>query len=492
MSDLKETPKNPKDLIYQLEGRPPLSVAFPIGMQHILAMFISNLAPVLVLAGVVSTITGNFIITPEQRTLMIQSSMLASGLSTMLQLYPVRIANVQIGAGLPIVMGTSSGFIPSLTIIGAEHGLSVILGSVIVACFLEVIIALNIKHVKKLFPPVVIGSVLMSFGLFLMPIGVRNFAGGTAAENAFRLQADLIARGQEVPAHVAAMASQFASWQNLLMGSIVLLTIILIRRFAKGTFKVSAMFIGIVVGYITAIILGQINFAPIAEAGIIAFPMPLRVMPEFYIIPILSLLIMFVVTTIETIGDTNGITIGVFDREATAKETQGALLADAAGTLIAAFFSTLPNTSYGQNTGIVATTKAVNKFCVFVGASVLVLAGLSPKIGTFFSIMPASVLGGAVITVFAVIMINGVKMIARAGFSERNILILAITFGVGYSISVNSLLVNNLPAALNFIFRNPIIAVCAISMLLNLLFPPTAEDKAKATEIAKSDNNPKT
>lgn len=478
MSDSKKTWEDRKNLVYQLEGRPPLRIAFPIGMQHIMAMFISNLTPVLVISGVVSTVTGNFIITPEQRTFMIQSSMIASGLSTMLQLYPIRIGKMQIGAGLPIVMGTSNGFIPSLTMIGAEYGLSVILGSVIAACLLEVVIAVNIKYVKKLFPPVVIGAVLMSFGLFLMPIGVRNFAGGSGAENAFRLQADLLAQGQEVPANVASMAANFASWQNLLMGTIVLLTIILMRRFAKGMWKVSAMFVGIMVGYLAAVILGQVNFAAIASAGIIAFPIPLRVMPEFHLVPIVSLLVMFVVTTVETIGDANGVTIGVFDREATAKETQGALFADVAGTFIAAFFSTFPNTSYGQNTGIVTVTKAVNKFCVFVGVCVLVLAGLSPKIGAFFSVMPASVLGGAVITVFSVMLINGMKMVSRAGFSERNILILAITFGVGYSVSLNTLLVDNLPPALSFIFRNPIIAVCMISMLLNLLFPPSAEEKA--------------
>jgi NCS2 family nucleobase:cation symporter-2 len=420
--------------------------------------------------------------TAEQRTLMIQSAMIASSLSTMLQLYPIKIGNIQIGAGLPIVMGTSNGFIPALTLIGAEYGLTVIIGSVIAACFLEIIIALNIKFVKKLFPPVVIGSVLMAFGLSLMPIGVRNFVGGAAAENAYRMQMNLIATGQEIPAHIAALASQFASPQNLILGGIVLLTILLIRRFAKGVLKVSAMVAGITVGYITAIIMGQINFAPIAAAGIISLPKPLWIMPEFHILPILSLLVMFIVTAIETIGDANGVTIGVFDREATAKETQGALLADAFGTMFAALIGTLPNTSYGQNTGIVTTTKVVNKFCVFVGACVLLLAGLCPKLGALFSVMPASVLGGAIITVFAVLMINGVKMIARAGFSERNVLIVALTFGLGYSVSAYSLLVSKLPSSLNFLFSSPLIAVCIVSMLLNILFPPTPEDKQKAEE----------
>ena len=403
--------------------------------------------------------------------------MIASGLSTMLQLYPIKIAGIQIGAGLPIVMGTSNGFIPALTIIGAEYGLSVIFGSVIVACLLEVFIALNVKYVKKVFPPIVIGAVLMAFGLSLMPIGVRNLAGGAGAENAFRIQSELIAGGHAVPDNIAILASQFASWQNIFMGGIVLLTILLVRRFARGILKVSAMVIGIAVGYITAIILGQVNFQPVVDAGLISLPVPFRIMPEFYVLPILSLLIMFVVTAVETIGDANGVTIGVFDREATPKETQGALLGDAAGTYIATIFGTFPNTSYGQNTGIVTTTKVVNKFCVFVGACVLVLAGLFPKLGAFFSVMPASVLGGAIVTVFAILMINGMKMIARAGFSERNVLILAITFGLGYSVSAYTIFVSNLPPALNFIFSNPIIAVCIVAMLLNFFFPESMENK---------------
>ena len=465
-----------RSLIYQLDGRPKLQAAIPIGLQHVFAMFIGNLAPILVLSGLVSRSTGMPIITPEQRMLMIQCCMLASGLATILQLYPIKLGKIQFGSGLPIVMGTSFGFMPTLSSIGIEYGINVILGSVIAASFIEILMGLFIKQLRRFFSPIVIGSVLMSIGLYLLPVGVTYFAGGAAAENAYRTQQSLLSQGLEVPASISALASQFASWQNLVMGGVVFLVIVLIQRFTKGIMKASAIFIAIVAGYILAIVLGQVNFTAVMNTKIAAVPIPFSIRPEFQAGPILAMAIMVIVSGIETMGHVNGMTVAVWDRQAANNETQGALLADFAGNLIAASFNTLPNTSFGQNIGIVSMTKVVNKFCILITAIVLILAGLSPKIGAVLSVMPSSVLGGAVITVFAMIMLNGIKMIARAGFSERNILILSITFGVGYSIANNRLLVDNLPLVLRYIFINPTVAVCVVSMLLNFIFPTPQDD----------------
>jgi NCS2 family nucleobase:cation symporter-2 len=178
-------------------------------------------------------------------------------------------------------------------------------------------------------------------------------------------------------------------------------------------------------------------------------------------------------------GNINGITVAAFDREATVQETSGAVMADAAGSMFAAVFNTLPNTAFGQNAGIVAMTKVVNKFCIATGAAVLILAGFCPKIGAIFSIMPASVLGGAVLTVFAMIMLNGIKLIAKAGFSDRNLLILAITFGVGFAFSEDKLLVSRLPLVLRYVFRDSTAAVCIVSVLANLIFPADEAEKQK-------------
>jgi len=466
-------------LIYQLEGRPRLRVAFPLGLQHVLAMFIGNLAPVLVMAGVINRATGMPIITPEQRMIMVQCCMFASGVTTMLQLYPIKIGAFQIGAGLPIVMGTAFAFVPTMRNLGAEFGINIVIGSIIVGSFVEVIMGLFIKPLKKFFPPLIIGAVLITIGLHLLPVGVQYFAGGAAAEANAILQTNLLAQGKDVPANVAALAAQYASWQNLLIGGTVFLIIVALQRFAKGMLKISAILIGIIAGYLLAIILGQVNFAQVASAKIVSVPIPFFIRPEFNLEAIIAMSAIYIVSGLETMGNINGITIAGLDREATIRETSGAVIADAAGSLIAASFNTLPNTAFGQNAGIVAMTKVVNKFCIFTGALVLIVAGFSPKIGAVFSVMPSSVLGGAVVTVFAMIMLNGMKLCAKAGFTDRNLLILAITFGVGYAIGDNKTLVAHLPVALQYIFKDTTVAVCVISVILNLCFPLPLEERQR-------------
>jgi NCS2 family nucleobase:cation symporter-2 len=468
-----------RDLIYQLEGRPRLALALPLGLQHVLSMFIGNLAPVLVLAGIASSATGEMIMTAQQKILMVQCCMFASGMTTLLQLYPLKIGKFQAGAGLPIVMGTAFAFVPTMRTLGAEFGINAVLGAVLVASLVEIVMGLFIKPLKKFFPPLVIGAVLITIGLHLLPVGVQYFAGGAGAEANAALAARLAAEGKEIPAGVAAMAAQYASWQNLLIGGIVFVTIIVLQRFGRGMFKISAILIGIVVGYLAAIVLGQVNFQAVSNAGFISVPIPFSIKPAFLIEPIIAMAAIYVVSGLETMGNINGITVAAFDREATTKETSGAVIADAAGSMFAAVFNTLPNTAFGQNAGIVAMTKVVNKWCIATGAFVLILAGFIPKIGAVFSVMPSSVLGGAVVTVFAMIMLNGVKLIAKAGFSDRNLLILALTFGVGFAVGDNKLLVGRLPAALQYIFRDTTVAVCIISVLANLLFPASEKEKEK-------------
>ncbi|MDR0527264.1 MAG: hypothetical protein LBG79_05570 [Spirochaetaceae bacterium] len=485
-----------RELVYQLNGRPPLAVAIPLGLQHVLSMFIGNLAPVVVITSVVSAVTGEAIATPEQRRIMIQCCMFASGITTLVQLYPIKIGQYQIGAGLPIVMGTSFAFVPTMITIGREFGLGVILGAVIVGGITEVLMGFFIKPLRKFFPPLVIGAVLMTIGLHLLPVGVQYFAGGAAAEGA----AKAVAAGTASAAQ-AALALKYASWQNLLIGGIVFLTILLLNRFAKGVLKMSAILVGILIGYITAIILGEVDFEQVRLAGIISAPIPFYVRPEFRMDAILSIAALYVVSGLETMGNINGITIAGFDRESTSREMSGAVMADAAGSMFAGVFNCLPNTAFGQNAGIVAMTRVVNKFCIFTGALILILAGLSPKIGAIFSVMPPSVLGGAVVTVFAMIMLNGMKLIAKAGFSDRNLLILAITFGVAYAIGENKVLVAHLPMAtkalfnsgssfsnainaiwenlVNFVFKDTTVTVCLFSILLNIIFPPSAEEKER-------------
>jgi NCS2 family nucleobase:cation symporter-2 len=382
-------------------------------------------------------------------------------------------------------MGTAFAFVPTMRTLVTEYGINALLGAIIVASLVEVIMGLFIKPLKKFFPPIVIGVVLITIGLHLLPVGVQYFAGGAGPEANAGIAAGLIARGEPVPAGVAALAAQYASWQNLFIGGSVFVVIMLLQRFGRGMFKISAILIGIIVGYVLAIILGQVNFAQVVTARIVSVPIPFTITPTFSLDVILPLAFIYVVSGLETMGNINGITMAGFDREATIKETSGAVIADAAGSMFAAVFNTLPNTAFGQNAGIVAMTKVVNKWCIALGAFVLIAAGFIPKIGAVFAAMPSSVLGGAVITVFAMIMLNGIKLLAKAGFSDRNMLILSITFGVAFAVGDNKLLVSYLPGAIQWIFKDTTVAVCVISVLGNILFPASGSDKELAQKAQR-------
>jgi NCS2 family nucleobase:cation symporter-2 len=457
------------ELIYQLEGRPKLRIALPLGLQHVLTMFVGNLAPVLILAGVVSATTGENIITPEEKLLMVQCAMFVSGAATLLQLYPIRIGKFQIGSGLPIVMGTSFVFVSALVAIGGQYGLGAVFGAALVGAFAEILLGLFLKPLKRFFPPLVIGAVLLAIGLSLLPVGVQYLAGGAGPQAAQESAQALIAAGEPVPADLAAKAAQYGSWQNLLVGITVFLIIVALQRWGKGFTKAVAILGGIVVGYVLAAILGMVDLSAVTSASPIALPLPM-VIPEFHLGPIVTIALLYIICGLETMGNVNGITVAAFDREAKPKEVSGAIIADGIGCMFAALFNALPNTAFGQNAGIVAMTKVVNKWVVAMGAFVLIIAGFFPPIGAIFSAMPACVLGGAVISVFGMIIVNGMKLIVLDGLSERNVLVLCITYGAGYAVSKTPLLVGLFPEPAHFIFSEPTLAVCLVAVIASLIF----------------------
>lgn len=466
----KKDERNDDSLIYQLDGKPRLYIALPLGLQHVLAMFVGNLAPVLIISGVVSSMTKELIVSPEQKLVMVQCAMFVSGLATLLQLYPVKIGKFQIGSGLPIVMGTSFIFVPTITLIGMQYGLNAVFGATLLASFVQILFGIFLKPLKRFFPPVVIGCVLMSIGLNLLPVGVQYLAGGAGAQKAAEKAQLLIAAGETVPADVAALAARYGSWQNMLVGAVVVIVIVALQRWGRGVYKASAILAGIIVGYIVAIALGQVDFTPIHNASAIAAPIPFYIRPEFHLQTAVSIAMLYIISSLETMGNVNGITVAAFNRGATSTEVSGAVIADGAGCLFASIFGALPNTAFGQNAGLVAMTKVVNRWCIAMGAFMLILAGFFPKIGAMFSIMPYSVLGGAVITVFGMIMINGMKLIYLDGLNEKSVLIIAITFGIGYAISKTTSLVHLFPQPFEFIFGDTTIAVCVVALIANLVF----------------------
>ena len=338
-----------KGSIYELNGRVELKRAIPLGIQHVLAMFLGNISPLIIVCGLLN-------IDSNLRSMLIQNAMFIAGLITLVQLYPIG----PVGAKLPIVMGTSSGFIGTAQAIGLQYGYGAIIGAGLVGGIMEAILGFFIKPLKKLFPPIVTSLVIISIGLSLLPVGIKYFGGGAGAKD-------------------------FGSLNHLLVGTTVIIVILVLKQF-KGFLNDSSILIGIIVGYILAICLGMVDFTQVKESAWFSLPHPMVVPFEFNIQAIIAMGIMFIATTVETIGDISGITNGGLDREPTNRELSGGVMADGIGSIVASIFGVLPNTSFSQNVGLVTVTKIVNRFVIMTGAIFLILCGFCPKLSAIFSV----------------------------------------------------------------------------------------------------------
>ncbi len=428
--------------IYELDGAVPLGKAIPLGIQHVLAMFLGNISPLLVVCGLLQMDAG-------LKSILIQNSMFVAGLITLIQLYPVW----KVGAKLPVVMGTSSGFIGTANAIGASYGYAGIMGATLCGSLLELILGFFIKPLRKLFPPVVTSLVVISIGLSLLSVGVKYFGGGASSPD-------------------------YGSWKHLLVGFVVIVVILICKSCFKNFLNVASILIGIVVGYILAICLGMVDFTQLLEAKWFSLPQVMPVGFEFHVDAIIAMCIMFVATTVETVGDVSGITVGGLNREATDKELQGGVLADGFGSAFATLFGVLPNTSFSQNVGLVAVTKVVNRFTIMTGAVLLILMGFCPKLAAIFSIMPQSVLGGAAVIMFAMIFVSGVQSLLKVNLNGRNGLIVALALGLGVGIGQVPEVLAQLPGWVTSIFgQNGIIMTFVIAFVLNLILPKDPDDK---------------
>ena len=400
--------------------------------------------------------------------------MLVAGLVTLVQLYAIG----PIGGKVPIIMGTSSGFLGVMKGVAASMGGGVIaygaiLGASIIGGLFETVLGFFIKPLRKLFPPVVTGTVVLAIGLRLISVGVNSFAGGSGAKD-------------------------FGSLENLAVGAAVLIVIVALKHFTKGITSTSSILFGIIFGYIFCAVLGLLlphtavnaegveytkawvlNWSKIADAAWFSIPALLPVKPVFDMAAIIPVCIMFIVTAVETVGDTSGCIEGGMGREATDTELSGAVTCDGLGSSFAALFGVLPNTSFSQNVGLVAMTKVVNRFALAVGALFLVLCGLSPKLAAVVSIMPQSVLGGAAVMMFSSIAISGIQLITKHGITNRVITIVSVSLGVGYGLGVTSGAITGLGTGLNLVFGGGgIVPAALLAIVLNVLIPKGKDDIA--------------
>ena len=389
--------------IYKLDGRVPIGKAIPFGLQHILAMFVSNLAPITMIAG-----AAKVPVTGAELGMLLQNAMFAAGIATMIQLYPLW----KIGSRLPVVMGVSFTFVTVLSTISANYGYPAVIGAVLIGGLFEGTLGLFAKYWRKIISPIVAASVVTAIGFSLFTVGARSFGGGYATD--------------------------FGSVSNLLLGLITLATCLLWNMFAKGYLKQLSVLAGLIVGYIVAIFMGKVDLSMIMSGGIVALPHLLPIKPEFHAGAIMSACIIFLVSAAETIGDTSALVAGGLGREITGEEISGSLACDGYGSFISGLFGCPPVTSFSQNVGLIAMTKVVNRFTIMTGAVAMILAGLFPPIGNFFASLPQSVLGGCTIMMFGTILTSGMQMIANCGFTQRNITIVAMALSIGIGFTTTS------------------------------------------------------
>jgi len=394
----------------------------PLGIQHVLAMFVSNVTPAIIIAGAAgfgfgSPDIGNMIY-------MIQMSMVFAGIATLLQTVSVG----PFGARLPIVQGTSFAFLPVMIPIVAGKGvdaMAILMGGIVAGGIFHFFLGTFVGRIRRWLPPLVTGLIVLLIGLSLISVGIKYAAGGAAT---FQME-----------------APDFGSLKNWTMAGTVILITLLLKFFTKGMFSVAAVLLGLIGGYIVAYFMGEVSFDNISKAADVMVPNPMHFGLQFSVAAVVGMCLMGIVSAIETVGDVSGITKGGAGREATDREISGATYADGFGTALAGFFGGLPNTSFSQNVGLIAMTGVMSRHVVTIGAIFLIVCGFLPKVGAAISTVPIEVLGGGVIVMFGMVAAAGVSLLGDVNWNRRNLMIFAVALSVGLGLQLVPTALQHLP-----------------------------------------------
>ncbi len=424
------------DPIYTLDGKISVGKAVPFGLQHILAMFVANIAPILIVAGVIK-------MPVEQSGALVQSAMIVAGIGTLIQLYPVW----RIGSGLPIVMGISFTFVSIACVIGSKYGYGGIMGAVLVGGILEGLLGLGARYWRRFVPPIVAATVVTSIGFSLLGVGANSFGGGFGNPN-------------------------FGDAPYIIVGTITLLSCIGFNIVAKSFYKQLSVLFGLVVGYVVAYFMGMVNLSRITEVSLIAIPELMPFSMEFHPDAIFAFFLIFLVSATETIGDTSAMTAIGLKRNVTEKEVAGSITCDGIISSLSSVFGCMPITSFSQNVGLIAMTKVVNRFAIMTGAIIMILSGLFPALGVLLASLPESVLGGCTLMMFGSIVVSGVQMIAGCGYSTRNVTIASLALSIGIGFTQNPAIFKIFPNLIKNVFaENCVAVVFIVAMALNILLP---------------------
>ncbi|WP_295868747.1 uracil-xanthine permease family protein [uncultured Oscillibacter sp.] len=442
---MKKPDQEPRiENVYRLEGRVPIAKAIPFGLQHVLAMFVANIAPLIIIASVAVYNGEPFTAIGTAR--LLQNCMLIAGIGTLLQLYPIW----KIGSGLPVVMGVSFTFLAAC-MATASQDYGIMIGAIIVGGIFEGILGLTAKYWRRFISPILSACVVVSIGLSILNVGVSSFGSSSAYP--------------------------LGSWQNLLVATITLVSALVFHTTLKGVAKQLYVLLGMIVGYVVSIFFGMVDFSAmgdtVSELGIVAIPQLCAFKPQFQLGAILSFCLVFIVSAVETIGDTTACCTGGVGRDITAEEVSGSLCVDGfASALSGGVFGCSPITSFSQNVGLISMTHVVNRFTIMFGALAMILGGLFPPIGAFFTTLPDCVLGGCTVIMFGSIMMSGVRMMHDAGMTPRNTLIAATSICLGVGVTQVDGFFNNLPAFIGDVFAGNMVAgVFVVGLLMDLFLP---------------------
>lgn len=422
--------------IYNLDGRVPIMQAIPFGLQHVLAMFVANITPIIILANVVgldSTISAS----------LIQNCMIIAGIGTLVQLYPIW----RVGSRMPIVMGISFTFLSLSIVIATSQGMGTLMCAVIIGGIVEGLLGLFPKYWTKLIPHVVAATVVTAIGFSLLPIGANSFAGGQGAED-------------------------FGSMTNWIIGSITLVTCLLVQVLAKGQIRSLSVLMGLIVGYIASIFMGVVDFSAITSVDIVALPTIMPFELNFDLGATLSIIAIFFVSATETIGDTSALANGALGRNPHKSELGAAVACDGFVSSLAGVFGCTPITSFSQNVGLATMSKVVNRFTIATGACIMILGGIFPAIGMLLTTIPQAVLGGCTVMMFGSILFAGFGMMSRCGFSQRNMVIVSLSLSIGLGFTQATQMFAIFPQIVQTIFaENCVAVVFLLAVILNLVLP---------------------
>ena len=429
--------------IFETDGIPRMSEALPLAMQHVVAMIVGCVTPAIIVSGAVP---GG--LSREDQVILIQSALVIAALSTLLQLFPIGgKAKFAIGSGLPIIMGVSFAYVPSMQAIAESYGIAAIMGAEIVGGIVAVVMGLLVKKIRVFFPPLITGTVVFTIGLSLYPTAINYMAGGTSSPN-------------------------YGSWQNWAIAAFTLAVVLVLTNRGRGIFKLASILLGILAGYAVAFGAGMVDLSGIAGAGWFSLPEFLPFGVTFEPSACVALGLLFAINAIQAIGDLTATTVGGMDREPTTQELRGGIAAYGVSNILTALLGGLPTATYSQNVGIVATNKVVNRNVFALTGAFLLLAGIIPKFSAVLTTIPQCVLGGATAAVFSTIAMTGMKLIAAEGLTARNTTIVGLSAALGVGISQAAEALAQFPEAVTTIFgKSPVVVATLMAVLLNLVLP---------------------